>query len=61
MQRRVGCWVHDLYDRERMRPERLQTWQALRERYGNRGESRIDRGRLLPRLPEPIPRRQCNC
>jgi len=48
VQRRVGCWVHDLYDRERMRPERLQTWQALRERYGNRDESRVDRGRLLP-------------
>ena len=31
-----------------MRPERLQAWQALRERYGNRDESRVDRGRLLP-------------
>ena len=44
----LGCWVHDLYDGERMRPERLQAWQALRERYGNRDESRVDRGRLLP-------------
>jgi hypothetical protein len=40
--------VHDLYDRQRMRPEKLQAWQALRERYGNRDESRVDRGRLLP-------------
>ena len=44
----LGCWVHDLYDGERMRPERLQAWQALRERYGNRDESRVDGGRLLP-------------
>jgi hypothetical protein len=44
----LGCWVHDLYDGERMRPDRLQAWQALRERYGNRDESRVDRGRLLP-------------
>ena len=44
----LGCWVPDLYDGERMRPERLQAWQALRERYGNRDESRVDRGRLLP-------------
>ena len=44
----LGCWVPDLYDGERMRPERLAAWQALRERYGNRDESRVDRGRLLP-------------
>ena len=44
----LDCWVPDLYDGERMRPERLAAWQALRERYGNRDESRVDRGRLLP-------------
>jgi len=45
----LGCYVHDLYDRrQRMRPEKLQGWQALRERYGNRDESRVDRGILLP-------------
>jgi len=44
----LHCFVHDLYDGERMRPEKLQAWQALRERYGNRDESRVDRGRLLP-------------
>jgi len=44
----LGCFVPDLYDGQRMRPEKLQAWQALRERYGNRDESRVDRGRLLP-------------
>jgi putative heme iron utilization protein len=44
----LGCYVHDLYDsRQQMRPEKLQAWQALRECYGNRDESRVDRGRLL--------------
>ena len=44
----LGCFVHDLYDGERMRPEKLAAWRALREWYGNRDESRVDRGRLLP-------------
>ena len=39
--------MYDLYDGERMRPEKLAAWRALRERYGNRDESRVDRGRLL--------------
>jgi hypothetical protein len=39
--------VDDLYDGQRMRPEKLAAWQALRERYGNRDESRVDRGTLL--------------
>jgi hypothetical protein len=42
----LGCFVHDLYDGQRMRPEKLQAWRALRERYGNRDESRVDRGTL---------------
>jgi hypothetical protein len=42
----LGCYAHDLYKRRRMRPERLAAWQALRERYGNRDESRVDRGTL---------------
>ena len=41
-----GCGVPDLYDGQRMRPEKLEAWQALRERYGNRDESRVDRGTL---------------
>jgi len=47
-ERVLHCFVHDLYDGQRMRPEKLAAWQALRERYGNRDESRVDGGRLLP-------------
>ena len=43
----MGCFVHDLYDGQRMRPEKLAAWQALRERYGDRDESRVDRGTLV--------------
>jgi len=39
--------VHDLYDGQRMRPGKPEAWRALRERYGNRDESRADRGTLL--------------
>ena len=49
----LSCYMHELYDGQRMRPEKLETWRALRERYGNRDESRVDRGTLLARLPEP--------
>jgi len=45
----LHCFVDDLYDGQRMRPEKLEAWRALRERYGNRDESRVDRGTLLPR------------
>jgi len=41
------CYVHDLYRGRRMRPEKLEAWRALRERYGNRDESRVDQGTLL--------------
>ena len=43
----LHCGVHDLYDGERMRPEKLEAWRALRVRYGDRDESRVDRGTLL--------------
>ena len=43
----LHCYVHDLYDGQRMRPEKLEAWRALRERYGNRDESSVDRGTLL--------------
>ena len=43
----LHCYVHDLYDGQRMRPEKLEVWRALRERYGDRDESRVDRGTLL--------------
>ena len=43
----LHCYVHDLYDGEQMRPEKLAAWRELRERYGNRDESRVDQGTLL--------------
>jgi len=43
----LSCYVDELYDGQRMRPEKLAAWQALRERYGSRDESRVDRGSLL--------------
>jgi len=43
----LHCFVHDLYDGQQMRSEKLAAWQALRERYGNRDESRVDRGTLV--------------
>jgi hypothetical protein len=43
----LSCYVHDLYDGQQVRPESLEAWRALRERYGNRDESRVDRGTLL--------------
>ena len=43
----LSCYVHELYDGQRMRPEKLAAWRALRERYGNRDESRVVRGTLL--------------
>jgi len=49
----LHCYVGDLYDGQRMRPEKLAAWQALRERYGDRDESRVEQGTLLARQPEP--------
>ena len=43
----LHCGVHDLYEGERMRPEKLAAWRALRERYGNRDESKVDQGTLM--------------
>jgi hypothetical protein len=41
------CFVGELYDGQRMRPEKLAAWRTLRERYGNRDQSRVDQGTLL--------------
>jgi putative heme iron utilization protein len=41
------CYVGELYDGQRMRPEKLAAWRTLREHYGNRDESRIDQGTLI--------------
>ena len=46
-ERVLHCFVHELYDGQRMRPEKLAAWRALRERYGNRDKSRVVRGALL--------------
>jgi putative heme iron utilization protein len=43
----LSCYIHDLYDGQQMRPEKLEAWRALREHYGNRDESRVDRGAML--------------
>ena len=43
----LHCYVHDLYDGQRMRPEKLDAWQALRRRYGSRDELQVDRGALV--------------
>jgi hypothetical protein len=43
----LHCFVHDLYDGQRMRPDKLEAWRALRERYGNRDESTVDQGTLV--------------
>jgi putative heme iron utilization protein len=40
-------YIHDLYDGQQMRAEKLESWRALRERYGNRDESRVERRTLL--------------
>ena len=48
----LHCFLHDLYNGQQLRPEKLQAWRALRGRYGNRDESRVDRGTLLA-PPEP--------
>ncbi len=43
----LHCYVGDLYDGQQMRLEKLEAWRALRERYGNRDTSKVDRGNLL--------------
>jgi len=39
--------VHELYNGKRIPPEKLEAWQALRERHGNHDESTIDQEGLL--------------
>ncbi len=40
-------YVHELHDGQRMHPEKPAVWRALRERYGNRDESRVDHSAIL--------------
>jgi len=41
----LHCYLHDLYDGHRLRQEKLDTWEALRARYGDLA---IDHGTLKP-------------
>jgi len=50
----LHCYVGDLYDGRRMRPEKLAAWQALRERYGNRDGSRVEHGTLVAPATSPM-------
>jgi hypothetical protein len=42
------CYLEDLYDGERLRPERLAAWQRLRRHYGGRDHSTVENGSLRP-------------
>jgi hypothetical protein len=42
------CILEDLYDGQRLRPERLQAWRDLRCRYGGRDTSAVVDGSLQP-------------
>jgi hypothetical protein len=42
------CYLEDLYDGQRLRPERLQTWEQLRKRYGDSDASIVVNGSLRP-------------
>ena len=44
----LGCYLADLYDGRTLREEKLTAWRNLRERYGNRDESRVVDGSLRP-------------
>ncbi len=44
----LSCYLADLYEGQRLRQDRLSAWETLRERYGNRSESRVEGGSLLP-------------
>jgi hypothetical protein len=45
----LSCYVADLYDGRALRGEKVRPWDALRIRYGNRDESRVQHGSLRPR------------
>ncbi len=44
----LGCYLADLYDGRTLREDRLTAFEMLRERYGNRDESRVEGGALRP-------------
>jgi hypothetical protein len=42
------CFLEDLYDGQRMRPERLAVWEQLRGAHGGRDHSFVVNGSLRP-------------
>lgn len=44
----LHCYLGDLYEGRRLRPERLRAWEELRSRYGGRDESLVLDGSLQP-------------
>lgn len=44
----LHCFLQDLYEGERLRPERLRAWEELRSRCGGRDESLVLDGSLQP-------------
>jgi len=44
----LSCYLSNLYDGQTLREETLSAWETLRERYGNRNESRVEGGSLRP-------------
>jgi hypothetical protein len=44
----LHCYLGDLYEGQRLKPERLLAWEELRSRYGDRDESIVLDGSLQP-------------
>lgn len=44
----LHCYLQDLYEGARLRPERLRAWDEFRSRYGGRDESLVLDGTLQP-------------
>lgn len=44
----LHCYIGDIYEGRRLRPERLRAWEELRGRYGSRDESLVLDGSLQP-------------
>ena len=42
------CYLEGIYDGRRLRPERLEDWEQLREHYGGRDLSIVVDGSLMP-------------
>lgn len=47
----LHCFLGDIHEAGRLRPERLRAWEELRSRYGGREESLVLDGSLRPVAP----------